>query len=250
MGSLIDAVCEGRRLAVVLRPNNAVIGSEMEDYDESYALPFVYVEKGVLAGLTRTSHMLRKRDNVVETIGFSYSPDIPVYSLIYPTLQSRGTIVTKINASVQYDSMQFRDLEAGPLRYRYESGAGEDLGLAGSIAEGRSHYGVMGFGGDRVIGFPIDIAYDFYRSGRREFRAECFVTSTHVLSPAKFRDSMYQTNPNAAEMMAMPRFTVSREMPATATYLRVFGDGTFHTVESEPSRAPHAYDWLRVYAYP
>lgn len=250
MSDLIAAVSEGARVSVFLRPDNQAIKAKIDDYEECYALPFFYSEGEAFCGITRPTHMIRDSEGSVGSVGFAYSPSLPIYAIISPNSLDEGKLFVKFRSKNEYHEMIFKTLPAGTLCFEATDGETRDMGLRQSIQAGRSHYGVMKLKEDRIFGFAIDIAYDFYATGAKAFRSECIVTSAHALRPGSFHDSLRRSNPNADALMSQKGFNLVRQLPATSTYLHIRDDGRYDTMESEMGGESLSYEWLRVFEVP
>lgn len=252
---LRPALGNGQRLSIQLRPNHDALEIETPEYDEAYALPFVFCEGDVAAGLTRTGHYQPRDEDRFETISFSYNTVYPYYSIHFPTRFDRvkNQIVVKLMSKLQYRVYDFK--LADPARMIFETTAEsgytpQDHGLTESIQSGRTHFITLGFPGERVWSLPVDISYDYFPTGDIEFRTETVLAPKHVMMPATFHTQLQTTNAQVIDAMTIPNASVDLFLPADLTYLKILANGRCFTADGQASDTPMTYEYLRVFEYP
>ena len=252
---LKTALKQGRRLSIQLRPNHQALATEDPEYDEAYALPFVFCEGEAIAGLTRTGHFLADDKGGYETISFSYNTAYPYYSIHFPNRYDRvkNQIATKIMSKLQYQVFDFKLTDPARLIFETDAADGHkprDHGLSDSIKAGRTHFLTIGFEGGRMWSLPVDISYDYYPTGAIEFRTETLLTSKHVVMPESFHAELAATNGQVIDAMKHPSANLELFMPADITFLKILADGRFHTAATLGANKPMHYDFLKVFEYP
>lgn len=250
-------IAEGGRLSVVLTPNHDALARSEPEYNECYALPFVYFEDDVFAGMTRPAHTLVE-DGGVDSIGFCYTNGLPFYSIVYPSSVGQklapNQIAVKLMSISHYRRHEFVLRPPGSLVFE-SRGAGEDVerldhGLRDSIEQGCSHYMVVDLGGGALRSTPIDIAYDYFPTGAAEFRSEGFLVSSHTVMPKTFREHLLSVDADIGAKMLDPAFAHEIATPCDTTYLRVGDDGSCRTAKDEHLGEARPCQGFKVFAQP
>lgn len=255
MSDLKSALIEGRRLSIYLRPDHNALGTTAPEYDEAYALPFVFCEGNALAGLTRTGHLLKDKQGRAEAISFSYNTDFPYYSIQYPYRldQENYQIATKLMSRKHYQIFEFKTREPAHLLFEVHAANGyrqDNYGLSDSIKAGRTHFIVVGLPGSRLWSVPVDISYDYFESGEIEFTTETVLTSKHVVMPQSFHNQLGANNAHVIEAMSHPNADLDLFLPAETTHLKVKADGSFASPSHDQNSRTETYEFLKVFEYP
>lgn len=251
-----DDIAQGARLSVILRPDHEILGIPTPTYNENYSLPFIYCDNGYYTGVTRAAHAVLLPDGKTQLIGFGYTNAVPYYSIFTPnSIGDKGTpdgqILSRGLHAGQYDYLRFTALPAGKLLLTVDdSGRGDPEPVRESIATGHKHYAVVDFGEGRLRSAPIDISYDFFTTGRFEFRTEAIFISAHLSEPKQFRTELLEAAQKNDALLTNKKISFTKFFTHTWTFLHLFDDGTYLDVPQELGTSRRNYVSLRIYEYP
>ncbi len=251
--SVLDEIADGGRLSIYLQPNHVNLRSDMDEYNECYNLPLVFIEGDCFTGNTRPTHLYIE-DSTAHSITFAYTNSLPYYSITFPYKLKDGKIAAKLLSQSHYRVHKFHVRPKGKLIAEITRGDQgydkTDHGLRESIQAGANHYAVFALGDDRIWSIPVDILYDFLPDGRMELTTENYVLSSHCLRPSAFKKSLQQGNENLEASMSNPNFMFETWMPSDLTYLKLREDGTVENATKTNPGLPSHYEWLKIFEYP
>lgn len=234
-GDVARRIADGYRLAMYLDPDpseEALLNSN-DPYIECYPLPHVCAAGDRVWGATRATHTTIHPTHGFSTgVGFSYSPDFPIYCLFYAESPRLALTENKMTLnclpSCQYRVIEPRLLPPGALVWTDAEPDRTDL-LARSIQTGSSHRIVFKDESGILRSHPLDLAF-LYGDNRVEFSIEQQVLPASFTAPEQFEEMFRSKVPNFDVIAARGEFSTQTSASVYASYRKITGDGRSQSI--------------------